>query len=167
MLGNFNNNKKKNHVFGYNISLVFIIHWDYLILFLLENTLFTHILISKVSKHHGPSHHSQKKDCACGFCQAFSVTDEVPLKSRKWRVTHLWWRKENEKNILVRCRSSSVWCCNSVKPKYFGPGDYFLPKINQVASPKDIHTLSVWLTAIVQYARIHTWGLYCKAGFVI
>lgn len=42
-------------------------------------TLFLHILITEVSKSYGPGHHSEKEDCACGFCQTFSVTDQVPL----------------------------------------------------------------------------------------
>lgn len=42
-------------------------------------TLFLHILITEVSKSDGPRHHSEKEDCACGFCQTFSVTDQVPL----------------------------------------------------------------------------------------
>lgn len=40
----------------------------------------TFILIREVPQRYGPDHHSQKEDGARSFCQAFSITDEVPLR---------------------------------------------------------------------------------------
>lgn len=40
------------------------------------------ILITDKSNHYSSHHHSHEEDGTCGFCQAFFVTDKVPLKKQ-------------------------------------------------------------------------------------
>lgn len=47
------------------------------------HTLYESIPVREVAEDHSSHHHSQEKDGARGFRQAFTVTNQIPLKKKK------------------------------------------------------------------------------------
>lgn len=48
----------------------------------IELIVYINILITEKSKNYSSHHHSSEEDGTGGFCQAFSVTDKVPLEKQ-------------------------------------------------------------------------------------